>query len=129
MKNFIIITKKSFSAVLLFLLVLLLIFLQAVKDFKKQKPEDFINSLNICVGEMICKKDVVIPYTFNANYNQYNNIQKRMGFDLSLFKGCRVKLYTYSVLTEKTESVSILVYKGSVIGGDYSGEDFTKPLR
>ena len=64
-------------------------------------------------------REVVIPAEFDELYSGYNDIQKKLGFDLEKYKGCRVK---------KT----ILIRDGMVIGGDISaggGEQFIHSLR
>lgn len=68
--------------------------------------------------------DTVIPYEFDEVYSQYNELQKKNGFDISEYKGCTVKKWTYTVTDypgyEDSDEVrlTILVYKGKVIGGD-----------
>ena len=68
--------------------------------------------------------EVIIPSEFNDVYNNYNEIQKAQGFELSDYRGKRVKRWTYKVLNypgyedSDTIYVNVLIYKGEVIGGD-----------
>lgn len=66
--------------------------------------------------------DVAIPKEFGDVYQNYNEIQKLQGFDLTKFQGKQVKRYTYVVMNYPGESENIranlLVYKEKVIGGD-----------
>lgn len=68
--------------------------------------------------------EVVIPNKFNDVYNEYNKIQKKQGFDLSKYKGKRVKRYTYQVTNypsktdDNTIRANIIIYNSEVIGGD-----------
>lgn len=70
-------------------------------------------------------KEVVIPEEFDETYTQYNELQKKQGLDLSDYKGVRVKMWSYEILNypgyENSDGVirgNILVYQGTVIGGD-----------
>lgn len=69
-------------------------------------------------------REVVIPTEFDDVYSQYNDIQLSQGFDLTSFKGVRVKRWTYSVKNyvgyedKDCIQINLLVYEGKVIGGD-----------
>lgn len=73
-------------------------------------------------------EEVLIPEEFDDVYTQYNEIQLRQGFDLTQYKGCRAKRWTYTVLnypgengvqpTDGSIRANLLVYDGVVIGGD-----------
>ncbi len=69
--------------------------------------------------------EVIIPAEFDQTYEKYNKIQKDQGFDLELYKGMRVKRWTYEIKNYPGYSAdagciraNILVYDGLVIGGD-----------
>lgn len=68
--------------------------------------------------------EVTIPQSFNEVYDNYNRIQKKQGFDLSDFKGKRVKRWTYKVTNypgvKDEVRANMLVYDNKVIGGDIS---------
>ncbi len=69
-------------------------------------------------------EEVIIPAEFDETYSKYNELQKISGFDLSKYKGARVKKYTY-VVTDYPEQptgvvANLLVHNGKVIGGDIS---------
>ncbi len=68
--------------------------------------------------------EIIIPEVFDETYENYNEIQKEQGFDLSDYSGMRVKKWTYSVTNypggEGNEFANILVYENKVIGGDIS---------
>ena len=72
-------------------------------------------------------EEIIIPSTFDADYEAYNNYQKLSGFDLSKYKGSRAKKYTYNVTNypDRKEGVvaNILVYNGKAIGGDISSTE------
>lgn len=66
--------------------------------------------------------DVAIPKEFGDVYENYNEIQKMQGFDLTKYKGKQVKRYTYIIINypDRPENVraNLLVYKDKIIGGD-----------
>lgn len=74
--------------------------------------------------EPVSVSEVMIPEEFDEVYTQYNELQKKSGFNLSFYSGCTVKKWTYTVTNypdyENSDAVrlTILVYKGKVIGGD-----------
>ena len=72
-------------------------------------------------------EEVIIPAEFDENYESYNNYQKLSGFDLSKYKGRRVKKYTYNVTNYPDQSkgvvANVLVYNGKAIGGDISSAE------
>lgn len=70
--------------------------------------------------------EVIIPSEFTDVYENYNEIQKQQGYDLTKFKSKRVKRYTYAITNypgqeEKapgTIRANLLVYDSKIIGGD-----------
>lgn len=69
-------------------------------------------------------KTVNIPEIFYDVYNNYNTLQQSAGYDLSLYKGCEVTIYTYRINSPSGYTgecvINIIVYNGRVIGGDVS---------
>ncbi|MBS7360029.1 MAG: DUF4830 domain-containing protein [Oscillospiraceae bacterium] len=69
-------------------------------------------------------KTVVIPEEFDDVYENYNKIQLQQGYDLSKYCGREVERYTFKVKNypnfenDDTIRVNVLVYDGSIIGGD-----------
>lgn len=67
-------------------------------------------------------QEIIIPQEFSSEYEKYNEYQKLSGFDLSKFKGFRVKKYTYKVLNYENSQdevvANVLIYNNKVIGGD-----------
>ena len=64
---------------------------------------------------------VVIPRTFTSVLEDYNELQKQQGFDLSRYCGSEVEMYTFRVSnsSEPGEVLAVLyVCDGAVIGGD-----------
>lgn len=68
------------------------------------------------------QKEITIPEKWNDVYNDYNQIQKNQGFDLTDYKGQKATLYTYTVTNYKGDGeyivADMLVSGGVLIGGD-----------
>lgn len=66
--------------------------------------------------------EVAIPTEFNEVYQNYNNIQKKQGFDLTDYKGKKCKRWTYTVTNypDVPEGVkaNLLTCGDKIIGGD-----------
>ncbi len=69
-------------------------------------------------------KVVIIPSEFNDVYKNYNELQKKQGFDLEKYKGRTVEIYSYTVKNypdhENNIICSLMVCDGTLIGGDVS---------
>lgn len=67
-------------------------------------------------------EEIIIPAEFDDQYEKYNDYQKLSGFDLSKYKGCRAKKYTYRVTNYPDANgevvANILIYNNNAIGGD-----------
>lgn len=68
------------------------------------------------------EKELTIPENWNKVYSDYNQIQINQGFDLSNYKGKKVKLFTYVISNYKDKKQGVvadmLVCDGVLIGGD-----------
>ena len=60
-----------------------------------------------------------IPLEFNSVWENYNNLLKEKGYDLTLYKGKKCKRYTYLIPSENARA-NIIVSDGKIIGGDIS---------
>ncbi len=90
-----------------------------------QEHIDFLNAYGYNITEKPVQiQEIIIPQEFSSDYEKYNECQKLSGFDLSRFKGYRVKKYTYKVLnyTDSSDEVvaNIFIYNDKIIGGDIS---------
>jgi len=68
-------------------------------------------------------KDVIIPQTFNAVYENYNKIQKEQGLDLKPYAGKTCKQWVYAVTNYPNNPdvrATLIVYNNQVVGGDLS---------
>lgn len=63
--------------------------------------------------------ELEIPLKFNSVWENYNNLLKEKGYDISLYKGKKCKRYTYLIPSENARA-NIIVRGGKIIGGDIS---------
>ena len=72
--------------------------------------------------EAVSVEELLIPEEFDETYDQYLALQASQGFDLTKYKGKRVKRYTYEITNYPTGETGIqaglLIYKNTVIGGE-----------
>lgn len=83
--------------------------------------ESYLHSLGWSTDGNESEKNITVPKEFNDVYNQYNEIQKKQGFDLESFKGQEATVYTYKITNyNKSESVvvDLIVANGVLIGAD-----------
>jgi hypothetical protein len=71
--------------------------------------------------EPVSIRFVEIPAEFTKEYDEYNNLQKSQGFDLSEFRSMTATVYTFRILNHpEADNVfaNILVIDGNVVAGD-----------
>ena len=129
MKLYLIFSRKNLlitlSAVVLAVIVGSEIYAaSATKKNADTEPKriNFIYELGVEVEEPGELRQTSIPESFSDVYENYNEIQKKAGYDLKKYCGKNVEIYTYKVKSEKdsAEYVNLIVYNGMVIGGDIS---------
>ncbi len=69
-------------------------------------------------------ESIVIPGDFNEVYDDYNNLQKKIGLDLSRFKGREAEKITYELEDSTEKYAVILVCNGRVIGGHLTNGEY-----
>lgn len=74
------------------------------------------------VPEPIAVEELLIPEEFDDSYTEYLALQSAQGFDLTEYRGKRVKRCTYEITNYPTGEtgvqVSLLIWKNRVIGGE-----------
>ena len=69
----------------------------------------------------IATEELLIPEQFDESYAGYLQLQADQGFDLTRYKGRRVKRYTYQLTNYPAQAepvqIALLVYKNTVVGG------------
>lgn len=85
----------------------------------------FIEQFGLSVKvEPITEETVALPETFDKVLNEYNELQKLQGLDLSKYKSKRVTHYTYEVTNYEHSGVvyvNLYVTRGRVVGCDLTG--------
>ena len=82
----------------------------------------YLNGLGWQVSpQPIATEELLIPEEFDDSYAGYLKLQSDQGFDLTQYRGKRVKRYTYQITNYPTQAepvqVALLIYKNRVIGG------------
>ena len=85
----------------------------------------FIQKLGyIILSDQPEQKTICIPYVFYDVYENYNTLQRAAGYDLELYKGCEVMIYSYKIKPPTEQNgecvINLIVYNDRVIGGDVS---------
>ena len=72
--------------------------------------------------EPVSVEELIIPNEFDETYTDYLTLQEQQGFDLTKYRGKRVKRYCYAITNypsgEAGVQAGLLVYQGRIIGGD-----------
>lgn len=129
--------KAAFAVILLALVIIGIILLvgahHKAADEREPKPVAsvkseknrvaYLNQYGWSVESPAMSEDtVMIPRSFSAVFESYNELQKQQGFDLSRYCGTEVTMYTYRVNNPEFGAEEVLavlyVQNGKVIGGD-----------
>lgn len=72
--------------------------------------------------EPVSSQELLIPEELDESYQEYVALQSQQGFDLSKYRGKRVKRYTYEITNyptgEQGVQVDLLIYRHKVVGGE-----------
>ncbi len=84
---------------------------------------DFLSGCGIEVSGPPLVKMVTVPREFGDVYENYNELQRSQGFDLSNYKAREAKVYTYSIVSVNGErsdftEAHIMVCDDIIIGAD-----------
>ena len=80
---------------------------------------EFLSFIGVNVNETaVAVKKTVIPREIDGNTLQYNEIQKKSGFDLLKFRGKAATIYSYSLIENSQKVVTIVVVDNKIIAGD-----------
>lgn len=87
----------------------------------EDERKNYLKSLGYEFSEQPESKEIIIPESFNEVYGEYNEIQKKQGFDLEEYKGKTATLYTYKITNYKGNDnviADLMVADGKLIGAD-----------
>lgn len=71
-------------------------------------------------------EEIRIPARFDEAYEQYNALQKEQGFDLSHYRACTVRKFTYKITNYNGAdpavpiNANLIIYEGKIIAADIS---------
>ena len=94
-----------------------------VKNIKSNDDRlAYLNGLGWQVSpQPIATEELLIPEEFDDSYEGYLKLQTDQGFDLTQYRGKRVKRYTYQLTNYPTQAepvqIALLIYKNKVVGG------------
>lgn len=74
----------------------------------------------------VAVREIRLPDEFDESLVDYNALQQQAGFDLSAYRGQRLKLRTYDLAEHPSGTpaqVHLYVYNGLIVGGDITTED------
>ena len=140
MKLYITLTKRNLAVIFLSVVITLFVVSQIASSTAYKIDgsthalrENYIRSLGHRIDEkQISSKEIIVPESFGRVYNQYNDLQKKAGFDLSDYKGRRATVYTYRMLNQPDTQIHLMVCDGVIIGGDIASVKLggeMKPLK
>lgn len=84
----------------------------------------FLNQFGLTSQRIADIRKVKIPNEFNDTYENYNNLQKKIGLNLEKFKGKTADKVTYQLNGKKAKYAVLLIYKGKVIGGHLTNGEY-----
>ncbi len=91
-----------------------------------EEVEEFANQYSYEIEKLYSLQEVYVPIEFNDKYEQYNELQKKQGYDLEPYKGEKCRLYIYELkdytIDDKTAYMSVIVLGDKVIGGHISNQ-------
>ena len=126
--------QKFIISTLIFsiIIIIIIIFTFSVDKNTNNKITEYIES----IGWQIEKNPTEIfhykiPVEFDSIFNTYNIIQKKSGFDLTNYKGKNVTTYSYKIINHRlsnknTVIITIILFKGNIIGADISSNEQPK---
>ncbi len=73
-------------------------------------------------SQPIATEELLVPDQLDDSYAEYVALQESQGFDLSRYRGKRLKRYTYEITNYPTGETgvqaSLLIYRNTVVGAD-----------
>lgn len=93
-----------------------------------QQRIEYIESFGWNTGITHCDlEEIRIPVNFDEIYEEYNDLQKKQGFDLRSYRAHSVKKYTYEISRSDDDPLplyaELLVENGVIIGADITSAE------
>ncbi len=116
--------SRTYALILLIVLLICSLLLAVAAQSKasvtletENQRNSYISSNGYSDAKLILAKEVFVPLTFNDNLKTYNEKVKIGGYDLSLYGGRYVKLYSYRA---DKKTIHLFTYCGKLICTDIS---------
>lgn len=88
-----------------------------ISEKYEDKRIEYLNSKNLkVVLQPIQIVDIMVPEKIVDEYQDYNDIQLKQGFDMRKYKGKVLKQWTYKIKTKQNSYVSLLMYNNDIVG-------------
>lgn len=134
--------KLLLAVVLTVLAILLVVHLvkgrstEVIRASTNEERVTYLSSLGYDADPLPLTEQVItLPETFPDVLKDYNDLQKKQGFDLEKYAGKEITMYTYRIKNYEAAGEvqsSLYVYKNRLVGGDIHStayDGFMKELR
>lgn len=101
----------------------------SLKAETEEQRQNILNTFGIENAALSESDEITIPEEFNSLTEEYNEIQKQTGLDLSPYKGQKAQRLTYLVKGENAVYAVLLINNGKLIGGHLSGRVYGENVR
>ena len=95
---------------------------RAVRVSGNEERLEFLSSLGWkAEAEPLSEQIILLPKVFPDVLKEYNELQKKQGFDLERYAGKEVTMFTYRLLNYPAEGdvqCSLYQYRDRIVGGD-----------
>lgn len=103
----------------------------SLKVSDREETESFFSQFGLNVDFSGCiEREIIIPEEFDSVYEEYNNLQKSQGLDLSKYKGQKAQQRIYPIITDNRREyyAVLIVIKDKVVGGHLNTGGVDEPL-
>lgn len=103
----------------------------SLKVSDKEETEKFFSQFGLNVDFANCvEREIVIPEEFDSVFEEYNNLQKSQGLDLSKYKGRAAQQRIYPIITEYRQDfyAVLIVVNDKVVAGHINTGGIDEPL-
>ena len=98
---------------------------EGIKCTDEAAVREYLHSFGLEPSE-VTVDEIIVPHEFNDVYENYNDIQRSQGFDLSDYKGKVLQRYTFKINGHPNGGhyfAEVLLFNKTVVGADiYSTE-------
>lgn len=103
----------------------------SLKVSDKEETTAFFRQFGLNVDFTNCvQSEIIIPEKFDSLYEEYNNLQKSQGLDLSKYKGQNAQQRIYPIITDNRQEyyAVLIVIRDKVVCGHLNTGGIDEPL-